>query len=122
MLTGSIVETGTHDQLIQNKGAIMLFIVNRRPVKTNVITRNQSKFQALIRKYQLLVEQSVSTSSEEVRSSNNLLVGCGLQPGLMATAGVGITWLTLAQTEEIVVAQENRTCRRCSWGQFQSME
>ena len=70
-----------------------------------LLQETNQKFQALIRKYQLLVEQSVSTSSEEGEVFQQSPRWMRFNLGLMATAGVGITWLTLAQTEEIVVAQ-----------------
>ena len=57
-------------------------------------------------KYQNLIEQSVKTNSEdgEIFKQSPRWMRYTTW-GLMATTGVSISWLAVAQTEEIVVAQ-----------------
>ena len=64
------------------------------------------KLQKLIKKYQAIIERSVSNDTEnsEIFQQSPRWMRFTTW-GLMATTGVGITWLTIAQTEEIVIAR-----------------
>ena len=71
-----------------------------------MINNARQKFQKAFKKYQHLLEQSVKAGNEEgeiLQQSPRWMRFTTW--GLMATTGIGITWLAVAKTEEIVVAQ-----------------